>query len=208
MEDKEHGLEFLLNVLLSIVEDFWLEFNVSGGVDSVDVTEGSGATRECGVRDLGKLFVGVPHSLRLCVETGGVDIGVVDTVFLTSGDPEFELEEAVDLGHALEVLLADGNVFFERFLGQVEHMGGEEGFTVLFVVFFVGNEESLEPLQPRLLAVICVKNDWYTVQGGNLADVLGSGNGSRDGGHIVIVINCLTSNKLSTSTHSPRRRGR
>jgi hypothetical protein len=134
------------------VKDFWLEFDISG-VNSVDITEGRGAG-ECGVRDLGKLFVGVPHFLGLCVETGGVDIGNrPNMVLLSSGDSELELEEAVDLGHALKVLLADGDVLFEWFLAS-RACGRRREVHRIAVVFFVGNEEALEPLQPRLLAVI------------------------------------------------------
>ena len=44
--------------------------------------------------------------LRLCVETGGADIGVVDTVLLASCDPEFlEFEEAVRSRYFLQMAM-------------------------------------------------------------------------------------------------------
>ena len=53
-------------------------------------------------------------------------------------DTQFHLQQQVDLGHALQVLLADGDVVLQGFLGQIQHVGGEEGLTVLLEVFFTG----------------------------------------------------------------------
>ena len=64
--------------------------------------------------------------LRLSVEAGGVNIGVVNAILLTTGDTQLHLQEQVDLGHALQVLLADGDVLLQRLL-SVYQFKCEEG---------------------------------------------------------------------------------
>jgi hypothetical protein len=203
VEDELHWLglvvsELLLDVLLGVVKDFRSQLNVTRGVDTVDVSEGSSAG-EGTVRDLGKLLVGVPDFLRLSVETGRVDIGVVNTILLTSGDTELELEKHVALGHAREVILADADVLLEGLLGQVKHVGGEEWSSGSREVSLVGVHQRINPWQPSLLAMVGVKNDWDTVKGSDLMDVLGSRNGSSDGGLVISVVNGLSADELSTT---------
>ena len=48
------------------------------------------------------------------------------------------------------------------------------------IVFLVGGDKAVHPWQPCLLTVISVKNNWDTVKGSNLTDVLGGGNASSD----------------------------
>jgi len=203
VEDKVHGLgiirsKLFLDVLLGVVKDFGFQLDISRSVDTVDVSERGGAG-EFGVGDLIEFLVGVPDFFGLGVETGRVDVRVVNTIFLTSGDTEFELDEKVNLSHAFHVLLADGNVFFERFLGEIKHVRREEGYTVFLVVFLVGFDEGIEPGQPCLLAMVSVKDNWDTVQGGNLAYVLGGSDASSDRSRVVLVLQRLSGDELSTS---------
>ena len=203
VEDKVHGLgvissKLFLNVLLGVVEDFRLQVNISRSVDTVHVSE-RGSASEPGVGDLAELLVGVEDFFGLGVKTRRVDVGVVNTIFLTSGDTEFKLEEKIDLGHAFHVLLADANVFFEGFLGKVKHVRGEERFAGFREVLLAGFNESVEPGQPGLLAMVGVKHNGDTVKVGDLANVLGSGDASGDGGRVVLVRKGLSGNELSTS---------
>lgn len=126
VEDEFHfllvtALELFGEVLLGIVEDDRLEVNVSRSVNSVDVSERSGAS-EGSVLDLGKLFVRVPDFFGLGVKTVGVDISVINTIFFSSGDTEFEFKKNVKLGELFHVLFADSNVLFEGFLGKIKHV--------------------------------------------------------------------------------------
>ena len=95
VEDELHGLvlvgsKLLLDVLLGVVKDLGLKIDHAGGVNSVDVAEGGGAGEGTSL-NLGQLLVGVPDLLGLGVKAAGVDVGVIDAIFLTSGDTELEL---------------------------------------------------------------------------------------------------------------------
>lgn len=203
VEDELHGLvlvaaKLLLDVSLGVVEDLGGKVDISGSVDTVDVAEG-GSAGEGSVLDLRKLLVGVPDLLGLGVEAAGVDVGVVDAILLSSGDTELELEKDADLGEFLKVGLADADVLLEGLLGEVEHVGGEEGLSVGLEVLLRGGEEGVDPGKPRLLAVVGVKDDGDAVEGGDLTDVLGSGNGSGNGCRIVVVVKGLSGNELSAT---------
>jgi hypothetical protein len=78
-------------------------------------------------------------------------------------------------------------------------VGREERKAILFVVLLGGGKEAIDPGKPGLLAVISVKDDGDAVELGNLVDVLGTSNGSGNGGDIVGVVERLTSDELSTS---------
>ena len=202
VEDEEHRLVFtsklFLHVLLGVVKDDGTELDISWGVNTVDVSEGSGAS-EGGVFDLGKLFVGVHDFFWLSVKTGRVDISVINTIFFSSGYTEFEFQKDVKLGELFHVILADADVFFEGFLGEVKHVRGEKRFTVFLVVFLVGCEKTVNPWQPGLLTVVSVKNNRDAVELGNFTDVLGSGNASSDGGIVVVVRKGLSGDELTST---------
>ena len=202
VEDEEHGLvltsKLLLHVLLGVVKDDGAELDISWGVNTVNISEG-GCASEGGAWDLGKLFVGVHDFLGLSVKTGRVDVTVVNTIFLSSGYTEFEFQKDVKLGELLHVFLADGNVLFEGFLGEVKHVRGEKRFAVFLVVFLVGGKETVHPWQPGLLAVVGVENNGDSVELGNLTNVLGSGNASSNGGFVVGVLERLSGNELTSS---------
>jgi hypothetical protein len=66
-------------------------------------------------------------------------------------------------------------------------------------VFLRGSKKSINPGQPSLLAVIGVKDDRNSVKLGNLVNVLGSSNGSGNRCLVVVIVDGLSSNELSTS---------
>mmetsp|Transcript_9708 Transcript_9708/g.27207 ORF Transcript_9708/g.27207 Transcript_9708/m.27207 type:complete len:432 (-) Transcript_9708:11-1306(-) len=203
VEDELHGLvliaaELLLDVGLGAFKDLGLEVDVAGGVDAVDVAEG-GSAGEGTALNLGELLVGVPDLLGLGVETAGVDVGVINTVLLTTGDAELELEKNANLGELLEVRLADGNVLLEGLLGEVEHVRGEEGLAGLLEVLLGGGKEAVDPGKPGLLAMVGVEDDGDTVERGDLVDMLGGGNGTGDGGAVVGVVEGLAGDELSAT---------
>ena len=70
---------------------------------------------------------------------------------------------------------------------------------MLFIVFLVGRKKTVHPWQPGLLAMVSVENDGNSVKSSNLADMLGSGNASSDGGIIVVVGKGLSGNELTSS---------
>ena len=96
MEDEENGLvglraELLLDVLLVLGEELGVKADVAGLVDTVDVTETSG-NGEVGA-DRGQGVANGQDVLGLGVEGVVVNILVVDTVLLTTGDTYLLLRE-------------------------------------------------------------------------------------------------------------------
>lgn len=105
----------------------------------------------------------------------------------------------VDLGHSLEVLDADLNVLLLALLGQVEHVGGEEGLSVLLEVSLVGLEHAVEPGEELLGAVVRVEDDGDTIVGGDGSDEVGGSGGSGDGGLLVAVGETLSTEESGTT---------
>ena len=92
VEDEEDGLVLLgsdgvLDVLLVLAEELWVELDVTGLVDTVDVTEAGGDGEEWG--DGGEGLVDGKDVLGLGVQGVVVNILVVDSVLLTTGDTDF-----------------------------------------------------------------------------------------------------------------------
>ena len=89
VEDEEEGLllggaNLLLGEGLVLAKELGVELDVTGLVDTVDVSE-TGGDREVG-RDGGKRGVNLVDVLGLGVEGVVVDVGVVDTILLTTSD--------------------------------------------------------------------------------------------------------------------------
>lgn len=92
VEDEEDWLVLLgaygvLDVLLVLAEELWVELDVTWLVDTVDVTEAGGDGEVW--RDWGKGLVNGKDVLWLGVEGVVVNILVVDSVLLTTGDTDF-----------------------------------------------------------------------------------------------------------------------
>ena len=203
MENEKHRLvvtitKFFGDVFLGVVKDFRSKLDISGGVNSVDISKRSSAS-EGGIGNRRKLFVGVHDLLGLSVKAARVNISVINTIFFTSSYTEFEFKKNVNLGEFFHVILADCNVLFEGFLGKIKHMRREKGFSVGGIVFLVSLKKTIHPWQPSLLAMVSVENDGNSVKLGDLTDVLGSGNASGNGGIIVVVGKGLSGNELTTS---------
>lgn len=92
VEDEEDWLVLLgsdgvLDVLLVLAEELWVELDVTGLVDTVNVTEAGGDGEEGG--DRGEGLVDGKDILGLGVKGVVVNILVVDSVLLTTGDTDF-----------------------------------------------------------------------------------------------------------------------
>jgi hypothetical protein len=122
VEDKVDGLgvislELFLDISLVLTQKFGVELDVTGSIDTVDVTESSGNGEEVG--DLGEATVDFPDIFGLSVKGRVVDIRVINTIFLTTGDTDFHLEETLHGSHTLEVLETDFNVFFHGIFREI-----------------------------------------------------------------------------------------
>mmetsp|Transcript_86876 Transcript_86876/g.137796 ORF Transcript_86876/g.137796 Transcript_86876/m.137796 type:complete len:403 (+) Transcript_86876:277-1485(+) len=204
VEDEGDGLvavaaQLLLDELLGVVQDNWLQAHIARCIDAVHVAEGRGYC-EVPVGHSGQRLVDLPDLLGLRVETRGIHVRVVHTVLFATGDTQFHLQQQVDLGHALQVLLADGDVILQGFLGQIQHVGGEEGLTILLEIFLTGLNQTVEPWQPGLLAVVGVQDHWHAIQLGHLTHMERPCHGARDAGGVVRVVRCLASQELPAAT--------
>jgi hypothetical protein len=92
VEDEEDwlvllGSDGILNMLLVLAKELWVELDVSWLVDTVDVSETSGDGEVWG--DWGESLVDGKNILWLGVKGVVVNILVVDTILLTTGDTNF-----------------------------------------------------------------------------------------------------------------------
>jgi hypothetical protein len=92
VEDQEDWLVLLrlgliLDILLVLGEELWVELDVSWLVHTVDVTETSGNREVWG--DWGELVVNGKDIFWLSIKGVVVDILVVDTILLTTSDTNF-----------------------------------------------------------------------------------------------------------------------
>jgi hypothetical protein len=221
VEDEEDGLArlglgLLGDVLLVLGEELGVELDVAGLVDTVDVTE-AGGNGEVGA-DGAEGVVDGQDVLGLGVEGVVVNILVVDTILLTTGDTDllqlllaldqskascikltYHLEPLLHGGSTLQVGGGSGDVPVDGLLRQVDHVGGEEGLAVELEVALVLIEHAIEPRQELLGAVVGVEDDRDTVSGGDAADVVGSGDGASNGGLLVSVAHTLTGEVGSTT---------
>jgi hypothetical protein len=183
VEDKEDwlvllGSDRLLDVLLVLAEELWVELDVSWLVDTVDVSETSGDGEVWG--DWGEGLVDGENILWLGVEGVVVNILVVDTILLTTGDTDFlqqisilflllqlkdahHLEPLLHWGSALQVLSGGLDVPLNLLLGEIDHVGREQRLAVLGEVLLISIEEAIQPWEKLLGAVIGVEDDWDAV---------------------------------------------
>lgn len=194
MEDEEDWLVFLgtnggLDVGLVLSEKRWLELDVSWLVDTVDVSK-TGGDGEIW-RDWGEGLVDVEDVLWLGVEGVVVDVLVVDTILLTSGDTNLHLKPLLHWGSALEVLSGGLDVVVNLLLGEIDHVGREEWLAVGLEISLIGIKETIQPWKELLGAVVGVEDNWNAVCWGNSADVLGTGDTSSNGSLLLVVGNTL-----------------
>ncbi len=213
MEDEEDGLVLLgagllLDVGLVLVEEFGVETDVAGLVNTVNVTEtsGNGEVRADG----GESVVDGENVLGLGVERVVVNVLVVNTVLLTTGDTDFlrqlvmqffntsssfekayHLEPLLHGGSTLEVGGGGVDVVVDGLLRQIDHVRGVEGLAVLLEVGLIGVQEAIEPREELLGAVVSVKDDGDAVGGGNAADEVSSGDTTGDGSGLAVIADTL-----------------
>jgi hypothetical protein len=202
VEDEEDGLvllgaDLLLNILLVTREELGVELDVAGLVDTVNITETSGNGEVGG--DGGESLVDGEDVLGLSVEGVVVNILVVDTVLLTTGDTDFHLEPLLHGGSTLKVGGGSLDVVVDRLLRQVNHVRRVEGLAVELEVGLISIEETVQPREELLGAVVGVQDDGDTVDGGDAADVVGGGDTTSDGGVLAIVGDTLTGEVSGTT---------
>lgn len=153
------------------------------------ITEASG-NREVGADGLQSVDNG-QDVLGLGVQGVVVNILVVHTVLLATGDTNLHLQPLLHRRRALEVRRGGADVELDGLLGQVDHVRREERLAVLLEVLLVRIEHAVQPRQQLLCAVICVEANRNFIRGGNSADEVSGSDGASDGGGLVAVGHAL-----------------
>lgn len=149
--------QFLAHMLLVLTQKFGVKFDISGLVNTMDVSESSGDTEVWADGIQGR--VDLPDVLRLSVELGVIDSGIIDAVLLATGNANLHLEPEANGGHPFEVLLADSDVLLLALLGKVKHVRGEERFLVLLEIGLISLKHPIKPLQELVSAMIGVQDN-------------------------------------------------
>lgn len=211
VEDKEDwlvllGSDGLLDILLVLAEELWVELDVSWLVDTVDVSETSGDGEVWG--DWGESLVDGENILWLGVEGVVINILVVDTILLATGDTDFlqrisilflflqlkgahHLEPLLHWGSALQVLSGGLDVPVNLLLRKIDHVGREQRLAVLGEVLLISIEETIQPWEELLGAVIGVEDNWDAICWSNGANVGGTSDTTSDGCLLLAIGNTL-----------------
>lgn len=90
-------------------------------------------------------------------------------------------------GGALQVLGSSLDVEVDLFLTQIDHVAGEERLAVLLEVLLIGIQETIQPWEKLLGAMVGVENDGDTVSWGNSTNVIGPSNPTSNGSLLVAI---------------------
>jgi hypothetical protein len=146
----------LFRICLVLGKKLGVKSNISGFVNAVHITE-----RSCYAKvgaDWRQRSVYVVYVLRLGVQAVVVDASIVDTIFLATSNTDFHFKPDTYWRHAFEIFDAGRNVLLLRLLGEIKHVGREQGFLVLLVVLFVCFEHAIKPRKELFSTVIGVQD--------------------------------------------------
>ncbi len=179
-----------LEEFLRVQKNLRSELHVSGLVHAMNVTKGSGHGET--VADLGKNLIGLIDFLRLRIEAGAVDIGVVHAIFLATGYPKLDLNGHAELIHSLEIIPAGLQVVFDWLFRKVKHVGAVKRLAFPLMKLFSGIKHPVHPGQKLAGSVISVQNYGDVVSLGHGMNVHGSRDRSRHCGLLVFVGKAFT----------------
>ena len=203
VEDEHDGLVFLelelfLDVLLGVVKDFGVELDITGGVDTVDVTEG-GSDGEAR-RDLAESGVDLEDFFGLRVETRVFNTRVINTIFFTTGDTDFHFKKDTASVTAFEILGGQFQVVVEVFGGKIDHVGRVKSSASFLEVLLISFKTTIQPRKELLGAVVSVENDGNTVSFSNSMDILGTSDRTENGVALGLIgLDALTTDEGSTT---------
>ncbi len=99
-------------------------------------------------------------------------MAVVHAVFFATGATQFDFQSHVHFGHARQVFRADLNVLFQRLFRQVDHVRREQWLTGCSEVFFARVQQTVDPRQQFLRAVVSVQDNRNTIVLSHLVNVV------------------------------------
>jgi hypothetical protein len=79
---------------------------------------------------------------------------------------------------------------------------------MLFEVLLIGINHTVQPRQKLFGAVIAVKHNWYSIGGSNSTNVVGSSNGTCNGGFLATIGNTFTGKVCGTTLRGLENDGR
>lgn len=104
----------------------------------------------------------------------------------------YHLEPLLHGGNTLEVGGGGVDVVVDGLLREIDHVGREKGLSVQLEVSLIGIEQTVQPREELLGAVVGVKDDGDTVGGGHTTDVVGSSDTTSNGTFLLSVGDTLT----------------
>ena len=130
--------------------------------------------------DFAQFGVGVINVFWLSVQCRSVHVAVVHAVFFTAGATQFDFQSHAHFGHTRQVFGADFDVFVQGLFGQVDHVGREQWFTGSREVFFTRVQQTVDPWQQFLSAVVSVQDNWNTIVFSHLVYVMRTRDSTQD----------------------------
>ena len=169
------------NLGLDVLEDFRAELHAAGLVNAVDVAEGQG-------RDVAAVLAGTQGlDGGQGVFDGGVQLLVdlvLDAVFLATDGADFNFEDHLGGGGALQQFAGDAQVVLQGLGGAVPHVGVEDRVAAGLDLGLGGCEQRQdEAVQLVLGAVVRVEGDVDAVVLGHFT---GEGGEAQGTGHHVL----------------------
>jgi phosphoglycerate kinase len=113
----------------------------------------------------------------------------------------FDFQSHADFGHTLQVFRADFDVLLQRFFRQVDHVRREQRLTGSCEVFFTRVQQTVDPRQQFLRAVVSVQDNRNTIMFSHLVNVMRTRDRAQDSSTLRNVrFHAFTSDKISYLT--------
>lgn len=176
---------FFTDEFLRIAQNGRGQFHVAWLVYAVYVAERrcNGETRA----DFAQFGVSVVYVFWLGVQCGSVHVAVVDAIFFAAGAAQFNFQGHVDFCHARQVFAGNFDVFFQRLFRQVDHVRREQWLTGFSKVRFARFQQSVDPRQQFLRAVVSMQDYRHTVMLGHQMYVMRARDGAKNSSSLRLV---------------------
>ncbi len=128
-----------------------------------------------------QLGVRVINVFRLGVQCGSVHVAVVHAVFFTAGAAQFDFQSHAHFGHTSRYLEQISMFSCRGLFRQVDHVGREQRFCRWQrSVFFTRVQQTVDPRQQFLRAVVSVQDNRHAVVFSHLVNVMRARDSAED----------------------------
>lgn len=103
----------------------------------------------------------------------------------------YHLEPLLHGSCPLEVFGGGFDVPVDCLFRQVDHVRGEQRFSVLLEVGLIGVHHAVQPWQQLLGTVVGVQDNWNAICGSNTSDVVSCGDSTGDRSLLLVILDPL-----------------